>query len=144
MALRMIRKYTDEEKKDVVQDITERHGSLDELKQDINRFGCTEPEKVDEYKILEALKEGASYKKEKISDSVSALSSLSPRRIELLEYLAKNEVDSIQKLAHELDRNYKNVYDDLKGLEEGGLVDLKKEGRRKKPVIHYDRLIIDF
>lgn len=143
MDLKMVREYDDEEKKELLQEIKEKHGSLEELKQKVKRSGCNRPQRADEFKILEALKERATYKKKKITDSPLSLSVLTTKRIELLEYLSKNYIGSIQQLADELERDYKNVYDDLRGLEKGELVELKKEGRRKRPVIRYNRLVVD-
>ena len=44
-----------------------------------------------------------------------------------------NETPSIKKLADNLQRNYKNVYDDLQALAKYDLVELRRSGRSLKP-----------
>lgn len=52
---------------------------------------------------------------------------ITPKRIDLLEELHRNGSTSIRALAKLLNRSYKNVYDDVKLLEQAGLVE-KDEG----------------
>jgi predicted transcriptional regulator len=58
---------------------------------------------------------------------------LTPKRIELLDHLMEGRVNSINELAKNVDRNVKNVYNDLKALESLGMVALLKEGRNTVP-----------
>lgn len=58
---------------------------------------------------------------------------LTPKRIQLLYYLANLRVDSINDLAQKVRRNVKNVYQDLKALSKIGFVRLNK--RRKGAII---------
>jgi hypothetical protein len=58
------------------------------------------------------------------------LTSLTPKRIELLNHLANTRVESINELAHKIKRDVKNVYDDLIALKRLGLVALKRRGKR--------------
>ncbi|MBS7608912.1 MAG: ArsR family transcriptional regulator [Candidatus Bathyarchaeia archaeon] len=58
---------------------------------------------------------------------------LTPKRIELLRYLANSRVESINDLAKKLRRNVKNVYQDLQTLKKIGFVKLNK--RKGKAVI---------
>ncbi len=61
---------------------------------------------------------------------------LSPERLRMLEYLTthtSNPPRSINELAHELDRDYKNVYHDVKDLADVGAVNLKRVGNRLVP-----------
>jgi Predicted transcriptional regulator len=50
------------------------------------------------------------------TDSSSLFSALSPKRMELLKVLRHNGPLSIRKLASNVHRDYKNVYDDVKHL----------------------------
>ena len=50
------------------------------------------------------------------SDQSTLFSALSPKRWELLRFLRKRGPMSIKKLAGELQRDYKNVFDDVKHL----------------------------
>ena len=65
--------------------------------------------------------------------SKDELSKLTPRRLELMDQISRHRVDSINELATTIDRDVKNVYNDLKTLESLGFVRLVKEGRRLVP-----------
>ncbi|MDR0379111.1 MAG: hypothetical protein LBI62_04075 [Candidatus Accumulibacter sp.] len=60
------------------------------------------------------------------------MSALSPKRLELLRYLHKNEVLSIKALALALKRDYKRVHEDAKILETAGLI-VREKGRLCAP-----------
>jgi len=55
---------------------------------------------------------------------------LTPKRLELLDELARLQIKSINDLAGKIHRNVKNVYQDLQALKRLGLVTLKKRGKR--------------
>jgi predicted transcriptional regulator len=50
------------------------------------------------------------------------MSALSPKRLELLRYLHRNNADSIKALASALGRDYKRVHEDVTTLESAGLI----------------------
>ena len=56
------------------------------------------------------------------------LSSLTPKRWELVTRLAKEGTTSIKKLAELLKRDYSNVHSDVKRLQENGLIDQVEGG----------------
>jgi len=58
------------------------------------------------------------------------LASLTPKRMELLNYLANLHVESINELAHKIRRDVKNVYEDLLVLRKLELVMLRRRGKR--------------
>jgi predicted transcriptional regulator len=60
-------------------------------------------------------------------------SKLTPRRMEMLDQMSRYRAESINDLASRLGRDVKNVYNDLKALEDLGFVRLVKEGRRSVP-----------
>ena len=68
---------------------------------------------------------------------------LTPKRLELIQTLMSEEVGSIRELAEVLDRNPSEVHDDVHTLEEYGIIELRKEGRAKKPVVPYDDIDIN-
>ena len=68
---------------------------------------------------------------------------LTPKRLELIQTLMSEEVGSIRELAKVLDRNPSEVHDDVHTLEEYGVVELREEGRAKKPVVPYDDIDIN-
>jgi predicted transcriptional regulator len=63
---------------------------------------------------------------------------ITPKRMEILDYININEPRSVKDLAIGLDRDYKNVYDDLLGLSKIGLVNFIKIGRNKTPITRVD------
>lgn len=58
------------------------------------------------------------------------LALLTPKRLELLDNLARLRIESINDLAGKIHRNVKNVYQDLQALQKLGFVILKKRGKR--------------
>lgn len=63
---------------------------------------------------------------------------VTPKRMEVLDYININEPKSVKDLAIGLGRDYKNVYDDVLGLSKYNLVNLIKIGRNKTPVTRVD------
>jgi predicted transcriptional regulator len=61
------------------------------------------------------------------SDPSTLFSALSPRRWELLRFLRKNGPMSIKRLAADLKRDYKNVYDDVKHLSNLDLIEKQED-----------------
>jgi predicted transcriptional regulator len=56
------------------------------------------------------------------------MSALTPRRLELLRQLRREEVASVKALARALGRDYKRVHEDVKTLEAAGLI-VREDGR---------------
>jgi len=65
---------------------------------------------------------------------------LSPKRMELLKFLRHNGPLSIRKLAVSLNRDYKNVYDDVKHLLK---LDLLKRKRDERLYVPWDNIVIE-
>lgn len=57
-------------------------------------------------------------------------------RVELLNAIRTRRPKSIQDLARLVDRNFKNVYQDVKILAEYGLIEIKDAGPRRAAAIH--------
>jgi predicted transcriptional regulator len=68
---------------------------------------------------------------------------LTEKRRELLQTLSEKEFDSITELSEELQRDKKNVSQDIKKLYQHGIVDLKDQGRSKKPVFEFSKIEIE-
>lgn len=68
---------------------------------------------------------------------------LTPKRLELIRSIMENEPDSMSEVSEELGRGLREIHDDLHLLEEYKIVELRKEGRAKKPVVPYDRIKIE-
>jgi len=124
-------------KADVERDVAalgERHGGFDALRQRVFVERCNDPAAVDDYVAWKALREEGILEERTVFSTPDVFRTLTPRRVELLEYLHGNEVPSIKELAAKLRRDYKNTYDDLIALEQWGLVSLRREGKNQRPV----------
>lgn len=71
---------------------------------------------------------------------------LTDRRMELIEEVMESQPDSIRGLADRLDRDVRDVHDDLHLLAEYNIIHFRTDGRSKRPTIPYDiiRLEVEF
>jgi len=67
---------------------------------------------------------------------------LSPKRIQLLNFLKRNKVNSVRELSEKIGRDYKNVYTDLKLFEKLGIIKFEKVNGNLVPKVLYDELDI--
>ncbi|GAB6072952.1 hypothetical protein JCM14244_13290 [Venenivibrio stagnispumantis] len=67
---------------------------------------------------------------------------LTPKRIELLNYIKNHEVNSIKELSEKLRRDYKNVYADIRLFKMLGIIKLERKNNNLIPKILYDELDI--
>ena len=68
---------------------------------------------------------------------------LSPKNIELLRIIARDEPTSIRDLCRRVDRDIRQVHDNLDELETLGLVEFEQSGRAKRPRVWYDDIEIE-
>jgi len=66
-----------------------------------------------------------------------------PTNLELLEAIAQHDPESIRALARLVDRGPAEVMDNCNELEAHGVVEFRKEGAAKRPVVWYDVLEIE-
>ena len=101
---------------------------------------------LDEFvKTGEAVERGEKVKKETglYFTSLEAFrKALTPKRLELLHIVKARNPSSINELARMAERDIKNVADDLKYLEQIGLIEKKEMDRKTKPVINYDEILL--
>ena len=67
---------------------------------------------------------------------------LTPRAIDLLQAIAQEEPASIREATRLVDRDIKQVSENLERLEDYGIVEFVNEGRAKRPVVPYDEIDI--
>lgn len=67
---------------------------------------------------------------------------LSPRAIDLLRTLAREEPASMREAARLVERDIKDVSRNLERLAEYGIVEFTEEGRAKRPVVPFDDIEI--
>lgn len=65
-----------------------------------------------------------------------------PRAIDLLKAIAQEEPGSIREAARLVDRDIKQVSENLERLEEYSVVEFVHEGRAKRPVVPFDEIDI--
>ncbi|MFB6208736.1 MAG: transcriptional regulator [Candidatus Nanohaloarchaea archaeon] len=68
---------------------------------------------------------------------------LTEKRQELIEEVIENPPGSIRKLAENLDRGLREVHEDVKLMENYGIIQTEEDGNTKKPRIPYDRIHIE-
>ncbi|SLM32906.1 conserved hypothetical protein [Desulfamplus magnetovallimortis] len=70
---------------------------------------------------------------------------ITPKRFELLQIIKKQNPASIRHLSTLINRDIKNVSDDVKFLEQVGLIDLKDSNDQKKiiPLVNYDKIMFE-
>ena len=67
---------------------------------------------------------------------------LSAKNVELLRTIAREEPDSIRELCRLVNRDIRQVSDNLAELEALGIVELQQDGRAKRPRFEYDEIDI--
>lgn len=68
---------------------------------------------------------------------------LSPNNLALLRAIARHHPESIRETARLVDRDVRQVHDNLSHLERLNLVQFEPEGRRKRPVVWYDDVEVE-
>ena len=131
----------------------EKYGSLSLLHEEFTK-GRMPPGVFDEYiewtnmdHAVRAYQEGEDFEylaEEDMSLDSKQYEKLTPRRLELLDFLGMGQYSSINELADQIGRDVKNVYNDLKTLEELGFVSLVKEGRSTTPelIVHEINILL--
>lgn len=71
------------------------------------------------------------------------METLTPRVLELIESIRRDEPASINETARVVDRDVKNVHEELGRLARLGIIFFEEEGQRKRPVVWFDELRID-
>jgi predicted transcriptional regulator len=71
------------------------------------------------------------------------LETLTPRTLELIEAIRRDEPASINETARVVDRDVKNVHEELSLLARLGIIYFEERGQRKRPVVWFDELVIN-
>lgn len=71
------------------------------------------------------------------------LGTLTPRVLDLIEAIRREEPASINEAARVVDRDVKNVHEELDRLARLGIILFEEEGQRKRPVVWFDELVIN-
>jgi len=144
MKIKITKRWRQDDIRGMISTWEKKYGSVNSLHQKILISKCATPELMTDYIMWNNLSQGAEFQDLIVVKDADVFETLSPRRVELLEYLMNNEVKSIRTLAEALHRNYKNVYDDMTALSKYGLVDLSPSGRALRPSAATSRIEISF
>lgn len=71
------------------------------------------------------------------------LGTLTPSVLDLIRSVRREEPASINEAARVVERDVKNVHEELTRLAQLGIVYFEEEGRSKRPVVWFDELVID-
>jgi len=71
------------------------------------------------------------------------MGTLTPRVLDLIEAVRREEPSSINETARVVDRDVKNVHEELSRLAQLGVVFFEEDGQRKRPVVWFDELVIN-
>jgi predicted transcriptional regulator len=140
---RVVRRIPLNEVRERVAAFVEKYGGYyQELSREFEA-GKMPREKLDDYvewssmiHALRAAGEGEDfdyYAEENLELTQEQFDSLTPRRVELLDYIADEHASSINELAERVGRDVKNVHGDLRILEGLGFVRLVREGKSLVP-----------
>lgn len=71
------------------------------------------------------------------------MDTLTARALDLVEAVRREEPGSINEAARVVDRDVKNVHEELGRLARLGIVYFEEDGRSKRPVVWFDELVIE-
>ena len=72
------------------------------------------------------------------------METLTPRVLDLIEAIRRKEPASINETARVVDRDVKNVHEELSRLAQLGIIFFEEDGQSKRPVVWFDELVINF
>lgn len=153
LPVRIVRRLSIEEVRHRIRVFERRYPrGFEDLQDRFNRGG--ERELLEDYlewsymvHALGAYREGEEFDcvvEEERDVAVEFVSGLTPRRVELLYRIPRLPLRSINGLAESVGRDVKNVYSDLKSLEELGFVLLKRVGRSLVPELLIEEITFVF
>jgi len=71
------------------------------------------------------------------------METLTPRVLELIEAIRREEPSSINETARVVDRDVKNVHEELSRLAQLGIIWFEEDGQSKRPIVWFDELVIN-
>lgn len=81
---------------------------------------------------------------ERVFDDVDDLHRVTrPKNLELLQAIAREEPTSIRDTARLVERDIRQVHDNLNELEALGLIEFETAGRAKRPTVWYDEIAVE-
>lgn len=78
-----------------------------------------------------------------LPDEAALSKLLRPNNVQLIRAIAAHEPDSMRETARLVDRDIKDVSQNLNELAELGLIEFERDGRAKRPVVWYNDIEIE-
>jgi predicted transcriptional regulator len=101
------------------------------------------PERVRARYMLAKTLSGAGYNDVLVLSHETAEETLTPNRREIIQALARMNVESVRELADVLERDYGNVSRDLGTLVRSNIVGYMENGASKRPVLEHETVIVE-
>ncbi|AWB28685.1 hypothetical protein HARCEL1_08955 [Halococcoides cellulosivorans] len=98
---------------------------------------------TDAIESIDAGEEAASPPTLSFSSYDDLMATFTPRVLDLIEAIRRDEPASINEASRVVDRDVKNVHEELDRLARLGVVFFEQDGQRKRPVVWFDELLID-
>lgn len=109
------------------------------------RVGAGDEERIE--KTLQALDEGHDpepYFEVVLNDAADVQKITRPTSLALLRVISQERPDSMSETADLVDRDVRQVHDNLEDLEQLGVIEFEVTGNAKKPRVWYDRIELDY
>ena len=143
MQTEILKSFTNEQIAAEKRRLERKYESFENLQHRFSVNKCQNPDIVDDYMVWRALNEDdVTFTEKIILKNLDIYLMMSPKRMEIIDYLVSHSTKSIKELAADLKRNYKNVYDDIKALEKFDLLDLEGEGKMRRPTTKIHSIMI--
>ena len=158
--VRVRKRYNVSEMEGIIEDYSSKYGSIHRLNHHVQQENCQEFDSTDDLMIWvtllkniqnvnipQGLSPGDPNFSIEFSQTIAypdfALTNfITPKRMELMKAIRERPGMSIKELALHLDRDYKNVYDDVQALVKFELLVLQKRGKARVPVFPSDTIEI--
>lgn len=101
-----------------------------------------EPESTTELQRYMAETSRAGYDDALYTDADAARRILTERRVEIIETLASEDVESMRDLARRLDRHVSTVKEDLDVLSREQVIEYEQRGQRKVPTLKHPNVFV--
>jgi predicted transcriptional regulator len=95
---------------------------------------------------IEALEEGTATESPprlSFANYDDLMETLTPRVLDLIEAIRNENPSSINETADVVDRNIKNVHEELHRLAQYNIIFFEEDGQSKRPVVWFDELVIN-
>ena len=80
----------------------------------------------------------------KLLKELDMLECLTHKRIEMIKIIARHNPKSIRELSRLLERNIKNVFEDLILLQKNKFISFESKGKNKQPIVSVRRVVFYF